>query len=333
MTSHTERFLYQLAHNLKAKAEVAPLVEQSQELKAKIDREGFEEVVADLNRNSEALGRPKFSVSFFDGSTIMPDIEIAANYSKKHTIYPVGIGVTLNPNQLGNGLAQEGFGDGIVIAGRELVGSTLGLDKTGFIIIQSGNGADIRAEHELLHVDNYSHSANHTMLKDFPDDYQFDPQSYLTRVENAVKAELIAYRNEIVGNLDRVMNDIVRGTVGMAISRGAAFVAATKYGHEDPKKLEEEIKPQLLQELTAMMYPLVVKIKPAGESMKYLTQEAPSQLLTPLLFSIGSTPEEINAGKVVSVLDDIVGLADSYSRRDLRIEQLYDGIKQKGYDL
>ena len=67
--------------------------------------------------------------------------------------------------------------------------------------------------------------------------------------------------------------------------------------------------------------------------MEYLAKELPSQILTPLLFSIGSSPEEIRKGEIASPLEEIVNLASCQSSGRLITESIYDLIRLKGYDI
>lgn len=318
MTSHAERFLYQLAHNLKAKADVQPIRDASDEAKDSLQREGFEQVVRDFNHSRHLVGYDEFSLSDFEGAVLFPDTEFAQTYQRKHTVLPVGIGVIVPVPQWQSIARKIGTkSDGQAFDDIQFRDSPVYLDKLGFIIHSENGDLDTNKEHELMHVDNDVYSANNTLLRRFDQGLKFEGTYIQDRIENEVKRELIAYRNELVGKADEMGAFLANGRLGFYVNWLASHLQ----------------HPQAAQAVAYLLSPLRQKVQPTTEAMEYLTSEVPSQLLTPLLFSIGSTPEEIKSGKVISVLDDIVRLADSYSRRDLRIEQLYDGIKQKGYDL
>lgn len=318
MTSHAERFLYQLAHNLKAKAEVQPIRDASDEAKERLQTEGFEQVVRDFNHTRHLVGYDEFSLSDFEGAVLFPDAEYAETYQRKHTVHPVGIGVIV-PVPQWQSIARKirTKSDGQAFDDIQFRDSLVHLDKLGFIIHSENGDLEINKEHELMHVDNDVYSVNNTLLRRFDQGLRFEGTYIQNRIENEVKRELIAYRNELTGKADEMGTFLANGRLGFYVDWLAQHLQ----------------HPQAGQAIACLLSPLRQKVQPATEAMEYLTTEVPSQLLTPLLFSIGSTPEEIKTGRVISVLDDIVRLADSYSRRDLIIEQLYDGIKQKGYDL
>jgi hypothetical protein len=313
-----ERFLYQLAHNLKFNSDVQPVRDASDEAKETLQREGFEQVVRDFNHTRHLVGYDEFSVGDFEGAVLFPDSEYAETYQRKHIVHPVGMGVIVPVTQW-QSIARKikTKSDGQAFDDIQFSDSPIHLDKLGFIIHSENGDLHINKEHELMHVDNDVYSANHTLLRRFEQGLKFEGTYVQDRIENEVKRELIAYRNELVGKADEMGSFLANGRLGFYVNW-----LASNLQH-----------PDAAQAVAHLLSPLREKVKPATDAMEYLTGEVPSQLLTPLLFSIGSTAAEVKDGKMISVLDDIVRLADSYSRRDLRIEQLYDGIKQKGYDL
>jgi hypothetical protein len=329
--SYAARFLYELSNNLKSKADVDRLVETSQRIRTTITERGFKELIADINRNRQHIvGCEPYPAGFFDNSKLMPDPKSSYEYKRKHTVQPTGIGVVLGSNK--GGLAPGGRGgDGLVIAGREMKGSTLGLDQIGFIILTPGDGWKARAEHELLHIDNYSYSNNHALLRDFPDNYKFSTGSFLLRVENAIKGELMAYRGELVGRTARVRDDIIKGTVVQAIYRITDYLARTDYGDKSQAE-QAAVIPHLQQRLAHSMAPLVSKLNASVQAMEFLA-EAPSRVITPALFSIGPTVEEIERGMIPSVLDEIVALAEVLDSGELTLDQISEGIRQKGHTI
>jgi len=318
ISKQAERFLYQLAINLRSKTDIQPIRDTSAEAKERLQTEGFEQIIRDFNHTRHLVGYDEFSLSDFEGAVLFPDTECAETYQKKHTVHPVGIGVIL-PVPQWQSIARKikTKSDGQAFDDIQFRDSPVHLDILGFIIHSENGDLDTNKEHELMHVDNDVYSANNTLLRRFDQGLKFEGTYVQDRVENEVKRELIAYRNELVGKADEMGTFLANGRLGFYVNWLASHLQ----------------HPQAAQAVAYLLSPLRQKVQPATEAMEYLTAEVPSQLLTPLLFSIGSTPEEIKGGKIISVLDDIVRLADSYSRRDLRIEQLYDGIKQKGYDL
>jgi len=318
ISEQTERFLYQLAMNLKSKTDVQPIRDASDEAKETLQREGFEQVVRDFNHTRHLIGYDEFSLDDFKSAVLFPDTDYAGKYQRKHTVYPVGLGVIVPVHQW-QSIARKikTKSDGQAFDDIQFKDSLVHLDKLGFMIHSENGDLETNKEHELMHVDNDVYSANNTLLRRFDQGLKFEGTYVQDRIENEVKRELIAYRNELAGKADEMGVFLANGRLGFYVDWLAQHLQ----------------HPQARQAVAYLLSPLRQKIQPATEAMEYLTTEVPSQLLTPLLFSIGSTPEEIKAEKVISVLDDIVRLADSYSKRDLRIEQIFDGIKQKGYDL
>jgi len=318
ISKQTERFLYQLSRNLRSKTDIQPIRDASDEAKEILLKEGFEQVVRDFNNTRHLVGYDEFSLEDFEDAVLFPDIEYAEAYQRKHTVYPVGIGVIV-PVVQWQSIARKirTDSDGQAFDDIQFRDSSLHLDKLGFIIHSENGDLETNKEHELMHVDNDVYSANNTLLRRFNQGLEFEGTYVKNRIENEIKRELIAYRDELVGKVDEISTFLANGRLGFYVNWLAQHLQ----------------HPKTKQEIAYLLSPLRQKVQPATEAMEYLTSEVPSQLLTPLLFSIGSTPEEIRAGKVISVLDQIVELVDLYSKRDLRIEQLYDGIKQKGYDI
>lgn len=56
------------------------------------------------------------------------------------------------------------------------------------------------------------------------------------------------------------------------------------------------------------------KIRPAIEAMKILEQKIPQQALTQILYSAGSTKEELEKGELHSPLDDIIAWGEKYQK-------------------
>lgn len=316
--NQAERFLYQLGQNLKSESDVQLIRDISDEAKETLQKEGFEQIVRDFNHTRHLVEYDEFSIDDFEGAILFPDLEYAEAYQRKHTVYPVGLGVIV-PVPQWQSIARKikTKSEGQAFDDLQFRDSPIHLDSLGFIIHSSEGDSEINKEHELMHIDNDVYSANNTLLRRFDQGLKFEGTYIQERIENEMKRELIAYRNELIGEADQI----------------GIFLANKRLEFYVDWLSSQILHPQARQAISYLLSPLRAKIQPATKAMEYLTAELPSQLLTPLLFSIGSTPKEIKDGKVISVLDDIVRLAESYSKRDLQIEQIYESVKDKGYEI
>ncbi len=324
-SEQTTRLLYQLRHNLIPKSETQQIKDYSDEAKDIIRREGFGEVVKSFNY-STTIGYDKFCLEDFENAELFPDDEFAMQYQNKHTIYPVGIGAIVPIEQwrqtsrkIKMNLSDET--DGSVFGSIASRDSRVHLDEICFMILSRGRKLSITKEHELIHVDNNVYSTNDRILGRFNQGIRFEGTYIQDRVENRIKKELIAYRNELVGETEDMIVFLSDILLGSYVNNLVSYISNPIVRRATAIVLNYKLRP------------LKLKIKSATEAMEYLTKEIPSKLLTPLLFSIGPTLEEIERGKRISTLNDVVRLADAYSKKELKAEQIFEEIKNKGYSI
>lgn len=301
-----KRMLFELEHNLKSKGEIMPVIEASCQAKEILKNRGFEQVVRDFNNARDITGYGEFSSGLFEGAELFPEKDYTVKYQEKHTVYPLGIGVIVPKNKwkaIAGKIHTES--DGQSFNSVQFMKSIIHLDTLGFVIHSDEGDLETNIEHELMHIDNDLYSANNMLLRRINCDIR-------QGIENEIKRELIAYRNELTKKADEMAQFLA--------NKRMIFYASW---------LSQYIPDPYIIAMTLM--PLREKIEPAVKAMEHLVKEIPSSLLTPILFSIGSTPEEINSGKVSSVLDEIVSLSDFHSKQGLDLGAVKDKLRGKGY--
>lgn len=321
------RYLSQLEHNLRSLEEVQPVIDVSNTLKHLISEQGFGLVVAEINANMDVMGfRRRLTKKSIEG-LLFPDQDFADEYQQKHTIYPIGVGVIISRKKWKKTKTKIGTeSDGYVCYPRFFSESEIGLDKVGFMMHSDEGDEPINKEHELMHMDLVTYSANHPLLVGFVETHSYSRSSIRVIMENELKGELIAYRNELVGKSEEIANFLAEG-------RLCFYVEWLTDIFVDYHHYQQELRRRVQNEVIEAVAPLGLKVREATVWMEYLVVNVPSQILTPLLFSLGSPTEDIKRGYITSTLDDIVWLGETFAGDGLPIEKVAEVISGKGYEI
>ena len=261
-----------------------------------------------------------FEISDFDGATAYPDQAFEEEYAHKHTLPPLSFGVliperkwpavsrkmNIMPDQGGNNLIRRLFTQ-----------SVLGLDKTGISFhIDTGSHED--QEFELLYNDRALYSNSHELAATISMEKLIHPDLVQVVFEYVLFAHLCASRAD-----SKEVDDLV-ATINRRLDFYIALIPS--WLGLPPNKVEEG-----QNAYRALLTGLRQRIAPAAQATYDLDQRIGASLVTPIMFSLGSTKEELKKHYCFSPFNAMTLMRSYIDTRKIRPKQIVDILKYKGY--
>lgn len=322
MTQQTpEVLLNQLRFNLKLESEIAIVREHSERLIGYFNNQGFEFLVKDLNSEYRLFfgNGQEFSESDFDNAKAYPNQDFVLNYQRKHGLPPLSLCIliakekwtdfacklNLDPMHYGHTIEKRFFKDSIL----EL--------KTG-ISFHLNRNLESDVEFENLHSDGSLYSETNSICsKISPQKLLIPPLAILT-FEYLILNDLCAWRVESPDS---------ESMIDYLTKRMDYYIRLTP----DFLKVPEEMRAKTISAYRTILSDSIERIQSAVIAVYDLESKIGSRLLTPVLFSLGSTQEELSRNHLLSPLIGIKNLNDYINSGEITKAQIQQILTEKGY--
>ena len=316
-----EVLLNQLSTNLLSSLETDIMVEHSSIVRVLLATKGFRLLVDDMNEVRKQIGNGQlFTEDDFKGATIFPDEDYIRFHTEKHTLPPLSFGVNI-PEDKWNDLAVKlnlNIGSmGQSIYPQFFPNSTLGLNKSGITFhIDRGKISDI--ELELLYNDNTLYSRNHPIAQEMKAERLVDQNLAILIMEHLTLSSLVSGRSYSPEDL----------TVKL-VNRCYSLVENIPYWLGIKK---DQIEPGKKAYRT-IFQPSIDEIYDAVKATFELDKMIGPGLVTPFLFSLGSTVDELKGNHLLSPLTGIKNLHTYVLSCKITEYQIIEILNKKEYDV
>jgi len=318
-----EVLVNQLRTNLKGADELTELLEVSKEVKASILERGYGGFVGELNEVRRLIGNGElFEESDFEGAEVYSDERFSQVYTEKHTLPPIGFGVLLPeskwdnlarklncPSKFGGKSVDGCFFRGYSSSGLEIVGVNFHINR--------GLDSDIEFEFLFSNPLYYSDSFREAMKMN-PEKLR-SPQYLMLAFEHTLIKDIAAWRADSDFIEDKVVEKLK--------SRPREFVGSFLEGlHLSPGEFAIG-----MGAFVPVLGGAVERTPAAVYAAAELDKTIGIGLTTPILFSLGSTQEELGRHHLLSPLIGIASWNKYINSGKINTVEVKKVIEQKGY--
>ncbi|PIN87339.1 hypothetical protein COV19_00460 [Candidatus Woesearchaeota archaeon CG10_big_fil_rev_8_21_14_0_10_44_13] len=315
-----ESILGSLEKNLRPYDEAMAIRENSRRIKDHIKNRGFGGLAEDLNEMAPFFGfEPSFNKRDFEGSVCYPDRAFEEEYKKKHFLPLIGWGVLVPMKKwanLANKLAQPPTQLGKTIDYVLFQKTSLGLESTGI----------------SFHA-----------KRDINDNLEYDSLYH----ESGLYSEIAALCSQIFTNKIRYCF-LAQITFDHRIVRELGAMRAENMKPEEMKRglmgcIEQNVEnipcwlnvPEAVIEQTRDLYAgvfseIFLRIPRAVDAVSELKEKI-GPMLTPMIFSAGSTEQDLEKEIILSPLRGICRLRDYVRSGDINQGQIKGALEKIGY--
>lgn len=323
MTLQTpEIIINQVKSNLRSVQEMGELRKQAEHVVKYLSDNGFGALATELTEMFSKQGTDlSFSESDFGDSTVYPDEDFSEEYTKKHTLSPLSFGVYVEQprwyalaRKLGFDPTQreQSFDKSLFQK------SIMSLDKLGISLhVDRGRKEDL--EFTLLRQDSGLYSSTHERGRRLEPRKLLVPEYAIMTFEYLILSDMAAHRAE-----PDAPQEVITGYL---VNRVNSFISLTPHWLGVPGHLTEET----ILTYETIMGETIDRIPEAVDSMYWLQAEIGDGLLTPVMFSLGSTENELALNHLLSPLIGIKKFRDYTESGEIKPEQIKQIIVDKGY--
>ena len=321
MTIQTpEAILSQVRNNLHPFSEIEERRRKARHVVEYLTKNSFEALVRELNDNLKVPDSSKgFSLSDFEGSEVYPNDDYDKRHKEKHTLPPLSYGISMQRPQWFNLAQRLGFDPTQreqAIPKEMFEGSTMALDELG-VSFHIKRGEDF--EFALVRRDCTLYAKTHQLGGAIDPRKLTKPHLAMLIFEYLTLADMGAHRTDpscngeslsryLTNRLD-VVSEAIPGWLGLP--SGMARETSRVY--------------------RSLMQGTEKRIPEAVASMYWLQEEIGDRLLTPVMFSLGSTPNEIAVNHLLSPLIGVIKLCEYVASGEVKPEDIEEIIAGKGY--
>jgi hypothetical protein len=324
MTCQTpDVLLNQIDKNLRSASDVKQTAECSQEIKDMLSEGDYTGLVADLNKASDRIsdGSQEFDEEDFQGSLVYPDEEFSEWYKEKHTLPPLSFGLLIPPERwkvMSRKLNLYPRHEGQSLDSIFFEDSEIGLQMTG-ITFHLDRDARSDVEFEVLQKDIELYSAIQSEAQRITPRKLTQPVSAQLIFEHMLLSDLCAWRTDpdhdaetLTGYLHDRLNYYIQ-QVPTWLKLPPEFVSQTKTAY------------------SAILRETFRRIPDAVNAAYTLDATIGTQLTTPVLFSLGSTEEDMARMHLLSPLLGLKNFQTYLEQGDITPSQIIDRLHKKGH--
>lgn len=312
----------QIRKNLRSSSEVAVFRERSGSVKKFIDEHRYSEFTKDLNESRRGFGSGQlFTKEDFQGALVYPDSRFIRNYTVKHTLAPLSFGILVDPNRwndVARKLNLDPKHNGQSLESKLFRNSIFGLDEIG-VTFHVNRGLQTDVEFEVLYADIGLYSETQSYGRRITPEKLMNPPLAILTMEYLVLSDLCAWRADPESTPESVTN-YLQNRVNYYITLIPQIL-----GLPETHIKEAEVAYRTILE------GVVQNIPPAVYSTFELDKKIKPKFVTPILFSLGSTQEELKRNHLLSPLIGLKNYSTYFRTGDIEPVQVRNILVEKGY--
>ncbi len=323
MAQTPAQILNQLEINLRSSAETESIRKRTRAIVEYLKRGGYSDLADDINRSWRHRNSTFFERDF-EGALVYPDSEYSVKHEQKHSVAPLSFGIlipvnnwesfsrklNLDPRHYGQNLDKFAFENSI-----------FGLDQTG-VTFHVNREIESDIEFEILTSDISLYSNTFNSAKQITREKLQNPVLIKLALEYMILSDLCALRVEPTFNSEK-LSGYLQNRVGYYID---LFIDALNLPHQS-------FKDQGRKAFRDMMQDTIERIPSAVHSTYSLDDKIGTRLVTPLLFSLGSTKQEFQRNHLLSPWIGIISAYEHLTNGDIKQNEIESILRNKGYGI
>lgn len=322
MQQTPEVLIGQIRSNLRSFSETTVLREKSSGVRRFINAHRYSEFVKDLNNSRLQIGSGQpFIEEDFHEASVYPDRGFIDSYTKKHTLAPLSFGILINQNKwddVARKLNLDPKHTGQSLEGLLFNNSIFGLDDVG-VTFHLDRGVSTDVEFEVLHADIGLYSETQGYARRITPEKLVTPHLAILTFEYLILTDLCAWRSDPDTTPESLI-DYLQNRVNYYIECIPQWLQLPETHVKEAKLAYRTILGGVVQ-----------NIPPAVDATFELDKKIEPKLVTPILFSLGSTQEELGRNHLLSPLIGIKNYGIYIENGDIKPDQIRDILMKKGY--